>query len=448
MSDKNSKLKKKLLQEKKLAKKLQEEMATMKSELYEMQNQTKENHEHTAEEMHRLRLEVKEKMDMIDALESENRQLEVKLQKAEDTAREASMELQQLQEQNDEQNDKFGDQDDQIAQMHEDMQRLLEFKNELEALIEEQNKDIEEKTAKITKLVAELKTYKSEAEKKDAYIKNLEKQAKELKTKQATASTKLNKLKQGKVTELQKKIRDLTSEVEVLKEMVKSSKNEMRAKEISLGKYKKRLTSLERIAKIKSKVSEIHSLQSQNSQRNRSMGRQHDTYDYEDTYEDHEEEEVIEEASENLEATGQQDPYYNYQPNPKPGQYSKTPNIRVAKNLNNSKVAYVNKQTPDKLKADGSMPKMDQRDPFMNKLVKGYDYYKESLTKPDFKNNSYGVRGIFTHQSDQFELPAIKESQGAVIFDRRRLDMLKKDTDDTKSTSNISNTYKQTYRIY
>lgn len=427
---------------------MQEEMETMKGELYGLQNQTEEHQQHLHTELHNLRMEVKEKLDLIDVLEGENRELEMRAKKAEDEARETMMELQAIQEQNEEQNDKFGDQED-IAQMHEDMRRLLEFKNELEALIEEQNKDIEEKTAKISKLVSELKAYKTEVESKDSYIKNLEKQAKEFKNKHASASTKLNRLKQGKVTELQKKIKDLTSEVNLLKDMVKSSKNEIRAKEISIKQYKKRMTSLEKINKIRSKVSEMNSMVSQNSQRNRSMGRQNETYEYDEPYDEayEDQDEVIVEAEENLEATGNQDPYYNYSQNQKQMQYSKTPNIKVTKNLNNSKIASLSKISPEKLNPNASMPKVDGRDPFSKKVSKGYDMYKECLTKPDFKNNSYGVRSVFTQQNEQFELPAIKESHGAVIFDRKRLDLLKKETDDTKSTSNISNTYKQSYRI-
>lgn len=128
-------------------------MDTMKSELYGLQNTNSENNHKLSEELDNLRFEIKEKIDLIDVLEAENRELEVRCKKAEDEAREAMVELQQIQEQNDEQNDKFGDQDEQIVQMHEDMQRLLEFKNELEALIEEQNKDIEEKSDKLDKQV-------------------------------------------------------------------------------------------------------------------------------------------------------------------------------------------------------------------------------------------------------------------------------------------------------
>ena len=129
------------------------------------------------------------------------------------------------------------------------------------------------------------------------------------------------------------------------------------------------MNSLEKIAKIRAKMSEINSTGSQNSQRNRSLGRPNETYDY-DTYEesqspDHDQ--VIVEADENLEATGPHDPYHNY----KPSQYSKTPNIKQTKNLNSSKIHSLQHQSPDvvMLKHDNSMPtKMNNRDPFMNKV--------------------------------------------------------------------------------
>lgn len=201
-----------------------DEMETMKSELYELQNQNDKGKQLESQNVFTLQSEVREKNDYIDVLENTNRELEVKLQKSEDETRQAMIELRQNQEHNDEIAGKFGDQDEQIGQMHEDMQRLLEFKNELEALIEEQNKDIEEKTQKINYLVEDMETKTNELEAKDKYIKNIEKQVKEYKSKYVTTNSKLSKLKQGKITELQKKIRDKESEIQVLKEMVKSSK--------------------------------------------------------------------------------------------------------------------------------------------------------------------------------------------------------------------------------
>lgn len=273
----NAKLKKKLLQEKKIAKKIQEELEALKTQLYAIQSKNEEHNSHNAEEFKILRRELKEKMDLVDLLESKNRQLEVKAKKAENEAREAIRELEQINEQDEDGN--FENQNIQISQMREDMKRLLEFKNELEGLIEEQNKDIEDKTFKINELLEELASKNAQNGQVSNYIQNLEKQNRELKSKLNQSNTKLNHLKQGKITELSKKVKDLTSEVDLLKEMVKSSKNEMRAKEINLKKYKQRLTSLEKISKIRQKVQDAQSIGSQISQRSRSRGRQFETYE-------------------------------------------------------------------------------------------------------------------------------------------------------------------------
>ena len=428
MSEKNSKLKKQIVKEKKIAKKLQEELDSTKNELYGLRFKNEEFNQYTSEEMQKLRDDLISKMEMVDQLESENRQLEVRAEKAEEEARNALLELQQVQDQNEEHNDKFGDQDEQIAQMHEDMQRLLEFKNELEVLIEEQNKDIEKKQRKIDDLTDEITVKDADTQKLTEYLKNLEKQYKEAKSKYNQVNSSYNRLKQGKIAELQKKITDLNGEIEILKEMVKSSKNEVRTKEISLQKFQRRIASLERISKIKSKASEIYSIQSQNSQRNRSMGRQQDTYDYNPTQDEDEEQndEAIAEADESLEATGPQDPRLSYPQPTKSSQYSKTPNIRVSKQFSNSKAADVLKDSSEKLKPDFSIPKMEE-----NRSFKG------RVNKLHFEN-----------EQPSFILPVIKESQGAVILDRRKLEMLKKDIDNSKNIIKISNTYKQSYNIY
>ncbi|CAI2359114.1 unnamed protein product [Moneuplotes crassus] len=416
-----------LIQEK-VEKKMKDQMDAMKEELYGLKEQHEQHTSHITDELDNLRLEIKEKMDLIDVLETNNQDLEMRAERAEEEARNLMHELEQTQDQQIEQQDKFdGDKEEQIAQMHEDMQRLLEFKNELEALIEEQNGDIEGKNEKINKLTNELKHFKGEFEKGDSYVKNLEKQLKEYKSKCSVATAKFNRLKQGKITELQKKNRDLKSEVTVLKDMVKSSKNEVRSKDISIKKFRKRLTSLEKISQIRSKVSEIASMNSGRSNRGRSRERDEDHYPYEEEYDyenHHQNHQAIEEAAESLEATGNQQPYYESPQ--KPVLYSKTPNIKISKNINNSKITSLKKYSPDRIHPGRSMPRMNSN-PFSSKVTKGYDYYKDSLSKPDFKNNSYGMKGVFSQASGDFELPAIKESQGAIILDRKRLDVLKRD---------------------
>ena len=60
--------------------------------------------------------------------------------------------------------------------MQEDMQRLIEFKNELESLIEEQNKEIDEKTGKSEEMLEILREKEDEDEHRNTYIDDIEKQ--------------------------------------------------------------------------------------------------------------------------------------------------------------------------------------------------------------------------------------------------------------------------------
>lgn len=191
-------------------------------------------------QLQELRDELIDKINLIDRLEQDNRHLKTKAEKAEAETRKTAVELQKSEEKRDEGGDtNLNDQNEQITQMHEDMRRLLEFKNELEALIEEQNKEIDHKNRRINDLVDKNKFKDAEILKFTSYTENLERQNKELKAKISQYSSKFNKLKQGKTSENQKTINDMNREIELLKEMVKSSKNELRSKDISIKKFQK-----------------------------------------------------------------------------------------------------------------------------------------------------------------------------------------------------------------
>lgn len=59
--------------------------------------------------------------------------------------------------------------------------------------------------------------------------------------------TRLKKLKNGKLNEFKKKLKDKQNEVDVLKDMVVSSKWEIKAKEINNKKLMNRIKNLEKI---------------------------------------------------------------------------------------------------------------------------------------------------------------------------------------------------------
>lgn len=130
------------------------------------------------------------------------------------------------------------------------------------------------------------------------------------------------------------------------------------------------------------------------------------------------------EAEENLEETNHLK--YNFdQQQMIAAQYSKTPNVKGSKFANNAKMMEITKNGMRGLKADNSMPKIENRN--VNNRSK----------------NKYSIG-----DNSSFVLPTIKESHGAVIFDRKKLDLLMKDIDDTSSVAKVSNTYKQSYNIF
>ena len=92
--------------------------------------------------------------------------------------------------------------------MQEDMQRLIEYKNELEVLIEEQNKEIDEKNEKGDEILQALKDKEEEGQQWGLYLEDLEKQLKDSMSKSKTYESRIRKLKSGKITELTKKIKD------------------------------------------------------------------------------------------------------------------------------------------------------------------------------------------------------------------------------------------------
>lgn len=62
---------------------------------------------------------------------------------------------------------------------------------------------------------------------------------------------KVRRLKTGKITELQKRLKEKDNEIDVLKDMVVSGKKEVKSREITINKLKKRTGKLEKITGVR-----------------------------------------------------------------------------------------------------------------------------------------------------------------------------------------------------
>ena len=124
------------------------------------------------------------------------------------------------------------------------MMKLLAYKNDLEVVIEEQTKMIESKNQRM---------YRGEEETrgKDATIANLEGALHRLqlmnedsRKKMLTAEIKIKNLTHATIKDFKTQLKERTAEVEVLKEMVKSSNNHAKAKDIDIIRLSKKLERL------------------------------------------------------------------------------------------------------------------------------------------------------------------------------------------------------------
>lgn len=100
------------------------------------------------------------------------------------------------------------------------MQKLIEFKNELEALVEQQNSELVKKNDELKMSQKEVLLKDNQIKHMSEYIKGLEKQVKHEEHKIHKTEVKLRQVKQGQVIEMNKKMRDQQNQIEILKNMV------------------------------------------------------------------------------------------------------------------------------------------------------------------------------------------------------------------------------------
>ena len=104
--------------------------------------------------------------------------------------------------------------------MKKDMQKLIEFKNELESLVEQQNAEIIKKKEELKEFEKEMNIKNNQINKMSEYIKELERLCKTEEHKIHKTEVKLRLAKSGQIAEMTKKLRDQQSQIELLKGMI------------------------------------------------------------------------------------------------------------------------------------------------------------------------------------------------------------------------------------
>ena len=279
----------------------------------------------------------------------------------------------------------------------------------------------------------------------------MKKELEEARSKARSFENKLRTLKQNRVAELTKKVKDQAAEIDVLKEMLRSSNKQIKVRETDNHRLKKKVDSLERISNIRSKVgNNAHSVIT-NSHDEGSRGRKHtpnrqdfiaedEAEQYETMeFEDHQQT-VLDMRTNGVQLTrvdeaGMQDSLERRRNTPRlvgvkgkstlntigagrGGDYVGSPPQIKKKSARGMRSVHDEESIGTYTREKNRIPD-DLSDVFSVKYSKEYDHYVEHLGKPEFKNNSYGMKSILSHQ--EFELPKINAKKGSLVHLNYRL---------------------------
>ncbi len=125
--------------------------------------------------------------------------------------------------------------------------QIMNFKNELEVLIEEQTQHIEVKNKKLAMFDETLRFRDQELEKKDQLLRRMTSGADDMKKKLSQAEMKLRQITQTTLRDQKLKLKEQANEIDVLKEMVKSATKQAKAKDIDIQRLTKKIQRLEKL---------------------------------------------------------------------------------------------------------------------------------------------------------------------------------------------------------
>ena len=137
-----------------------------------------------------------------------------------------------------------------LDQLKTDFETILNFKNELETLIEEQTLNIDQKNKRMAMVEETLRFREQELEKKENLLRRMSAGADETKKKLVQSEMKLRQLTQTTLKDMRAKFKDKLNEIEVLKEMVKSANKQAKAKDIDIQRLTNRIKRLEKMTEL------------------------------------------------------------------------------------------------------------------------------------------------------------------------------------------------------
>ena len=123
-----------------------------------------------------------------------------------------------------------------MASVKKDFQQILNYKSDLEVLIEDQTQHLESKNQRLYQLEEQRAHKDTEIENLEGQVRRQTALADENRKKLLQAEVKLRQLTQATLKDLKAKIKDKNAEIEVLKEMVKSANMQAKSKDIDVSR--------------------------------------------------------------------------------------------------------------------------------------------------------------------------------------------------------------------
>lgn len=187
--------------------------------------------------------QMQERSNMITELESlksqaeeENEKLQELLAEADNQLREVESKIGPLEQENEQMQQRFQQNELLVQSVKKDFQQILNYKNDLEVLIEDQTQHLESKNQRLYQLEEQRAHKDTEIENLEGQVRRQTALADENRKKLLQAEVKLRQLTQATLKDLRAKIKDKSAEIEVLKEMVKSANMQAKSKDIDVSR--------------------------------------------------------------------------------------------------------------------------------------------------------------------------------------------------------------------
>ena len=221
---------------------------SLKQRIAEFEQQEVRHEQNKASMLEKL----KERDDMLQELESlksqaddENLKLQELLTEADNQLRQVEQRIGPLEQENEAMQQRFQQNEQLVASVKKDFQQILNYKSDLEVLIEDQTQHLESKNQRLYQLEEQRAHKDTEIESLEGQVRRQTALADENRKKLLQAEVKLRQLTQATLKDLKAKIKDKNAEIEVLKEMVKSANMQAKSKDIDVSRLQKRINRLQ-----------------------------------------------------------------------------------------------------------------------------------------------------------------------------------------------------------